>query len=230
MHVVCLYSLLSFFHSLGHIKLLQNWKDAVRKSFQFPPPPHAGPVVTVSSSQPHGAVSGARKLKLGELPPKSSRNSANNNNTDNINLFDGGNTSASEADHGCSSAATSSRRLTRSALNKTLLERDSESSAVQQDKESPSPAKNYPPSSSSTSTTATNAAAHYAPSRVSVFDIRGLSRLKATFSALDNSVKDIVMGREKGKNKDGINILAPDAVSCYCACCLSPNKMHHIPI
>jgi hypothetical protein len=41
--------------------------------------------------------------------------------------------------------------------------------------------------------------------------------MKAAFSALDNSVKDVVMGREKGKNEDGINVLAPDAVS-YVIC------------
>ena len=49
--------------------------------------------------------------------------------------------------------------------------------------------------------------------RISVFDVRGLSRLREAFSALDNSVKDIQMGREKGNNVDGINILAQDSVS-----------------
>ncbi len=165
----------------------------MRKSIQLPP--HAAPVVTVAS-QTH--VRGARRLQLGEVESTSKNLTQNDNNT----KF--GVNNAPGTDHGCS---TSSKRLTRSALNKTLLERDSESSA--QDTDS-SPAKKHPPSMSSTLTTTT---APHAPSRVSVFDVRGLSRLKATFSALDNSVKDVVMGREKGKNEDGINILAPDIVS-----------------
>jgi hypothetical protein len=67
-----------------------------------------------------------------------------------------------------------------------------------------SPAKHPPPSLST---------ALHSTSCISVFDIRGLSRLKETFSALDNSVKDIQMGREKGMNEDGINILSPESVS-----------------
>jgi len=65
---------------------------------------------------------------------------------------------------------------------------------------------------------------HHPPGRVSVFDVRGLSRLKETFSALDNSVKDIQMGREKGKNEDGINILAPDVHGKACEVLLKHAK------
>lgn len=171
----------------------------MRKSIQLPP--HAAPLVTVTSRK-H-----ARKLKLGEGESSSMNLAKNNSNTN----FDEDKALGSE--NGCST----NRRLTRSALNKTLLERDSESSA--QDKVS-SPAKNHPQSSSSKLATT---GPHHSPNRVSVFDIRGLSRLKATFSALDNSVKDVVMGREKGKNEDGINILAPDVVStdsCWIECLL----------
>ena len=165
----------------------------MRKSIQLPPP--AAPVVTVVS-QTH--VSGARKLQLSEVESITQNLTENDANTQ----FCVNN--APGSDHGC---RTSSKRLTRSALNKTLLERDSESSA----QETGLPlVKKHPPSMSSALTITS---ALHAPSRVSVFDVRGLSRLKATFSALDNSVKDVVMGREKGENEDGINILAPDVVS-----------------
>lgn len=115
--------------------------------------------------------------------------------------------SSSNSNH-ASTTTDSSRRLTRSAFTKTLLERELEMSSASNsstggEDRAASPAKKQLASST----------AQYPPSRVSVFDVRGLSRLKETFSALDNSVKDIQMGREKGKNKDGLNILAPDVVS-----------------
>lgn len=101
------------------------------------------------------------------------------------------------------------RRLTRSAFTQTLREMELEMNTISAglslgDTEQSSPAKHHPSSSL------------HATSRISVFDIRGLSRLKESFSALDNSVKDIQMGREKGKNKDGINILSPESVSLEC--------------
>lgn len=100
---------------------------------------------------------------------------------------------SAENDGGC-------RRLTRSAFTRTLLERSEEDD---NNNKPSSPAKQHPSSTS-----------HGGPqARTSVFAIRGLSHLKETFSALDNSVKDIQMGREKGNNKDGINILAPEKVS-----------------
>jgi hypothetical protein len=162
----------------------------VRNSIQLPP--IAAPPTAVSS-QAHGT--GGRNLKLGE-----SNKYNNNNNVTTANNIAG---ITSESQTGCS------RRLTRSAFTKTLLERESEmnnSSAGSSlgDKALSSPAK-HPQSSLLTALHATN--------RISVFDVRGLSRLKETFSALDNSVKDIQMGREKGKNKDGINILSPELVS-----------------
>jgi hypothetical protein len=82
---------------------------------------------------------------------------------------------------------------------------NSSSAGSSLDVKAPSSPDKYPPPSLST--------ALHSTSRISVFDVRGLSRLKETFSALDNSVKDIQMGREKGKNKDGINILSPELVS-----------------
>ena len=53
--------------------------------------------------------------------------------------------------------------------------------------------------------------------RVSVFDVRGLGRLRETFLALDNSVNDIHATRNitPGKHDDRINILHPEDVSRY---------------
>ena len=122
--------------------------------------------------------------------------------------------------NGASNMATSNngpsetldRRLTRSAFTRTLLERELEmgnsSSSHGGSLSSPKKAQHHSPSSPDQ-----QSHNNHPLSRVSVFEVRGLGRLKETFSALDNSVKDIQMGREKGKNKDGINILAPDQVS-----------------
>ena len=51
--------------------------------------------------------------------------------------------------------------------------------------------------------------------RVSVFDVRGLGRLRETFSAIDNSVNDIQMGRKAAAVAESgrINILNPKDVS-----------------
>lgn len=100
----------------------------------------------------------------------------------------------SEFENGCS------RRLTRSAFTKTLLEREME----MDNQLPPSPVKQCP----SLLPTALNSSAN----RSSVFDVRGLSRLKESFSVLDHSVKDVQMGREKGI-KTLINILSSQSVS-----------------
>jgi hypothetical protein len=167
----------------------------VRHSIQLPP--IAAPPTTVTS-QAHGV--GGRNLKLGESASSTVRISGNSNN--NITTVNNG-VGTSESQNGCS------RRLTRSAFTKTLLERELEmnnsSAGSSLDEKAPSSPAKHPPPSLPT--------ALHSTSRISVFDVRGLSRLKETFSALDNSVKDIQMGREKGKNKDGINILSPELVS-----------------
>lgn len=50
--------------------------------------------------------------------------------------------------------------------------------------------------------------------RNSVFDVRGLARLRETFSAIDNSVKEVRMeDQSKEGNGGGINILHPADVS-----------------
>lgn len=98
-----------------------------------------------------------------------------------------------EFENGCS------RRLTRSAFTKTLLEREME----MDNQLPPSPVKQCP----SLLPTALNSA-----NRSSVFDVRGLSRLKESFSVLDHSVKDVQMGRETGI-KTLINILSSQSVS-----------------
>ena len=98
-----------------------------------------------------------------------------------------------EFENGCS------RRLTRSAFTKTLLERELE----MDNQLPPSPVKQCP----SLLPPALNSA-----NRSSVFDVRGLSRLKESFSVLDHSVKDVQMGRDKGI-KTLINILSSESVS-----------------
>eukprot|EP00581_Thalassiosira_minuscula_P006248 CAMPEP_0183745226 /NCGR_PEP_ID=MMETSP0737-20130205/66131_1 /TAXON_ID=385413 /ORGANISM="Thalassiosira miniscula, Strain CCMP1093" /LENGTH=1010 /DNA_ID=CAMNT_0025980885 /DNA_START=93 /DNA_END=3124 /DNA_ORIENTATION=+ len=164
--------------------LEQNWKDAVRNSIQLPS--------MVSQAQQTQTQGGRRNLNFGDSSASSQTdpNSGNNNNSNNV--------------------SNSNMRLTRSAFTKTLLERELEMSSpdkyssVRDTTGASSPRKaQHPPSSSEPQ--------HYQNNdRVSVFYVRGLARLKETFSALDNSVNDIKMGREKGNNKDGFNILAPD--------------------
>ena len=89
------------------------------------------------------------------------------------------------------------RRLTRSAFTKTLLEREIEMTILQNDGES------------SILPSGVNAVRH----RISVFDIRGLAILRETFSAIDNSVKEVRMEESKEGNNGGINILHPADVS-----------------
>lgn len=88
------------------------------------------------------------------------------------------------------------RRLTRSAFTKTLQERemgnDGESSML------PSPSGG-------------SAVRH----RNSVFDVRGLARLRETFAAIDDSVKEVRMEETKEGDGDGINILHPVDVSSF---------------
>jgi len=95
-----------------------------------------------------------------------------------------------------------SRRLTRLAFTKTLLEREMEMTTEDSNKKPASPAKPFVPSSSTA----------LGQGRTSVFAIRGLSHLKETFTALDNSVDSVkdthLMGRGRGKGNDEINILA----------------------
>ncbi|KAL7537491.1 hypothetical protein ACHAXR_008691, partial [Thalassiosira sp. AJA248-18] len=173
--------------------LEQNWKDAVRNSIQLSFQPSA-----MASQQAQSQQSGRRNLNFGDSASTSHHPPSSNNGSP-------------PAD------STVDMRLTRSAFTKTLLERELEMG-------------NNSCSSSSSHYYPNNAMAQHnndnlqsspekqhqqyhnqnGNGRISVFEVRGLARLKETFSALDNSVKDIQMGREKGKNKDGINILAPD--------------------
>jgi len=170
----------------------QNWKDAVRNSIQLSFQPQTGsqaPQPTQTQAQAQG---GRRNLNFGETAQHSSSNNM-------------GSTESGYATNG----SGCERRLTRSAFTKTLLEREMEMS---------SPSKSGTSKSSFVERESSPIKAQHQSlegrkhqnGRVSVFDVRGLARLRETFSALDNSVKDIQMGREKGKNKDGINILAPD--------------------
>ena len=92
---------------------------------------------------------------------------------------------------------SSDRRLTRSALTRTLLEREQGMAALLNDGES-----SMLPSG-----------VDAVKRRISVFDIRGLARLRETFSAIDNSVMEV--GREQSREGNGtLNILLPTDV-CY---------------
>lgn len=171
----------------------QNWKDAVRNSIQlsFQPPKGSHPP---QSSQAQG---GRRNLNFDEAaqqPPSSSAGPS-----------EGGRATQSDSPVG-------RRPLTRSAFTKTLLERELEMSATPSSGPGGSPPRASSPARAPRPPSSAGRP-HHPPGRISVFDVRGLARLRETFSALDNSVKDIQMGREKGKNEDGINILAPDLVS-----------------
>ncbi len=166
----------------------------MRNSIQLPP---ITALPTVDASQAHGVGGGESALSSASLSEHSNNKNTTVNKAVGItsDSLNGGN-----------------RRLTRSAFTKTLRDRELEmnnnsAGLSLDDSGSSSPAKHHQSSSSSLSMVI------HATSRISVFDIRGLSRLKESFSALDNSVKDIQMGREKGKNKDGINILSPELVS-----------------
>lgn len=86
---------------------------------------------------------------------------------------------------------TSERRLTRSAFTKTLLEREMEMTVH--------------PNDGLGAPSGVNAVRH----RISVFDIRGLARLRETFLAIDNSVKEVRLEVSKDENGAGINILSP---------------------
>lgn len=78
------------------------------------------------------------------------------------------------------------KRLTRSAFTKTLIAREIEAEPVSGEIRAPT------------------------RQRVSVFEVRGLARLRETFTAIDTSVKDIYITRDKSKRtKDSVNILNP---------------------
>ena len=101
---------------------------------------------------------------------------------------------------GNSNQSDENKRLTRSAFTKTLIEREQEAE--------PMSGQIKPP----------------ARQRVSVFEVRGLARLRETFTAIDNSVKDIYITRDKKRIKNGINILAPHTHSQACNILLDHSK------
>jgi hypothetical protein len=93
----------------------------------------------------------------------------------------------------------SERRLTRSAFTKTLQEREMGIT------------ENNDGESSMLPSSGVNSAVRH---RNSVFDVRGLARLRETFLAIDNSVKEVRMeDQSKEGNGGGINILHPADVS-----------------
>jgi len=101
---------------------------------------------------------------------------------------------------GNSNQSDENKRLTRSAFTRTLIERELEAEPM---------------------------SGHFKPptrQRVSVFEVRGLARLRETFTAIDNSVKDIYIARDKKRIKDGVNILAPQSHKQACNILLNHAK------
>lgn len=153
---------------------LQNWKDAVRSSIQLS---YSGKSATACSTQ-HG---GRRNLmsaisEKSEVAPDAVMQDTNNSQESNN---------------------SSDRRLTRSALTRTLLEREQGMAGLLNDGES-----SMLPSG-----------VDAVKCRISVFDIRGLARLRETFSAIDSSVKEV--RREESREENGnetLNILLPTDV------------------
>ena len=154
---------------------IKNWKDAVRSSIQLS---YSGKSTTAGSTQ-HG---GGRRNLMSAISEKSEV--ATDAAMEDVNNSQESNNS-------------SDRRLTRSALTRTLLEREQGMAALLNDGES-----SMLPSG-----------VDAVKRRISVFDIRGLARLRETFSAIDNSVKEV--GRKESREGNGtLNILLPTDV-CY---------------
>lgn len=101
---------------------------------------------------------------------------------------------------GNSNQSDENRRLTRSAFTRTLIARELNAEPIS--------GQFKPPTRQ----------------RVSVFEIRGLARLRETFTAIDNSVKDIYIVKDKKRIKNGINILAPHSHSQACITLLNHAK------
>ena len=163
---------------------IKNWKDAVRSSIQLS---YSGKSTTAGSTQ-HG---GGRRNLMSAISEKSEV--ATDAAMEDVNNSQESNNS-------------SDRRLTRSALTRTLLEREQGMAALLNDGES-----SMLPSG-----------VDAVKRRISVFDIRGLARLRETFSAIDNSVKEV--GRKESREGNGngtLNILLPTDV-CYLPlfCCM----------
>ena len=166
------------------VHVCQNWKDAVRNSIQlsFQPPASTAPQL-----RPLAADGGRRNLNFGDaIRPLSSDGSAG---------LSAGVDAVEEVG--------ARRPLTRAAFTRTLLARERERS-------SPPPSPSRQPSSPQPASPSRLSQPH--GSRVSVFDVRGLARLRDTFAALDNSVNDIKLGKEQENNQDGVNILVPNSV------------------
>lgn len=102
-----------------------------------------------------------------------------------------------DPNHSQESNNSAERRLTRSAFTKTLQER--EMGMVENDGES--------------SMLPTPSGGGAVRLRNSVFAVRGLARLRETFAAIDNSVKEVRMEETNEGDGDGPNILLPATVS-----------------
>ena len=173
----------------GAVGMLQdlegNWKDAVRNSIQL-----GG-----------NTSSGARAKARGEAGRASVCRGLESDLDGAANECNGGDAEAADGNGG-----QENRRLTRSAFTRTLLEREEEGTS----REGGHDATNAVPSSSPVRAGTRGAADR----RVSVFAVRGLSRLRDTFAALDDSVRNL--GRtdraEDGGGGGAVDIIGPDEV------------------
>jgi len=160
--------------------LEQNWKDAVRNSIQL------------SFASNNGNACGAPAAG-----PASRRKLLPTVNEKGIYAEDSKMTSRENNNDESTNDLIMDRRLTRSAFTKTLREREMEML------------------SQAAAAAAAGKSSYMDPignvrQRVSAFDVRGLGRLRETFAAIDNSVKDAQMGKTSpGKNSGVVNILFP---------------------
>ena len=123
----------------------------------------------------------------------------------NLDFGEEGSESAEDANVGGSGGH---RPLTRSAFTRTLLERELEDSRSGNDESA---------GGASTEPSPRKVPRREGGGRRSVFEVRGLGRVKDAISAIDNSVKDIQSGlRGKAGDAAGTNILIPDSVSLIC--------------
>ncbi|KAL7468394.1 hypothetical protein ACHAXS_008615 [Conticribra weissflogii] len=164
--------------------LEQNWKDAVRNSIQLSFASNNGNACGASVAGPASRRKLLPTVNEKGIYAEDDKISSRENNND-------------ESSNG----AMLDRRLTRSAFTKTLREREMEML------------------SQAAAAAAAGKSSYMDPvgnvrQRVSAFDVRGLGRLRETFAAIDNSVKDAQMGKTPhGKNSGAVNILLPHDVS-----------------
>ena len=166
----------------GAVGMLQdlegNWKDAVRNSIQL--------------GGPAGSEGGTRRA-----PVRRGLQSDLDGAADGPGRGDAG---------GGAGGGQESRRLTRSAFTRTLLEREGGAARGGSDHDDASPSSSPAKGRGGTGR------------RVSVFAVRGLSRLRETFAALDDSVRNLGRDRVADVGGGAVDIIGPDEVRTDGAC------------